>query len=704
MRNHVCLALACVLLCSTLPAQAKPTPESLLGPQGKLFEQALAQDGLTPDDLRFDTSDRAFWGGDKYRLPFYDTLQADPWKVSPYVRKLTDMLLSQAGDPEAVLVAEQSRLNAGIRLGLTGDPLDPYLKRIKDLGPDDLAVALVELNKHAGRTGLKPEDFKTKGYDAVPQAVRDATALVLLVIPDALEYRRKGLIEPIQRLGLDPQEVYTKVYNATLNDEENDDIGGQLDTTLLIEKLLDNVDFQLLDAGSGLLTLASERAGTMLQAAAKDNPQADFIYTAETPLGWVMLTARDHLRIDCESMLLNVALRGDDFYPDAIAVSSSYDHPVGVSIDVSGNDTYSSAEEHSRPCAAGIFGYGILLDLAGDDTYTSANAAQGYGLFGTGLLYDAGGNDKYTAITNCQGSAFYGQGLLIDGGGKDEYHAYQYAQGFGFTKSIGLLLDAGDGNDIYDANDSDIRFGGPQTAKHNTSMSQGMGCGRRADYVDGHSWAGGIGMLVDGGGDDKYSCGVFGQGCSYWYGTGILVDKAGNDSYHGIWYVQGAGAHFGLSVLQDDAGNDKYWASHNMAQGAGHDWTLAWFEDSAGDDDYTAPNLSLGGANANGIGVFWDKGGNDTYRSQGVTLGCAGGVDGPSLREYMLNLGVFIDGGGKDTYLEITKRDQEDPNAPLETRPWDFAGDGKAWTRPGQSKSEQAEYGVGVDAPWKAEG
>ena len=68
-----------------------------------------------------------------------------------------------------------------------------------------------------------------------------------------------------------------------------------------------------------------------------------------------------------------------------------------------------------------------------------------------------------------------------------------------------------------------------QSKEHNTSMCQGVGMGRRADYTDGHSWAGGVGMLVEGGGDDTYSCSVFGQGCAYWYGVGLLVDKAGAD-------------------------------------------------------------------------------------------------------------------------------------------------------------------------------
>jgi hypothetical protein len=58
----------------------------------------------------------------------------------------------------------------------------------------------------------------------------------------------------------------------------------------------------------------------------------------------------------------------------------------------------------------------------------------------------------------------------------------------------------------------------------------------------------------------------------------------------------------------------------------------------------------------------------------------------------MLNLGVFVDGGGHDAYWEDKSPDQ--PAA------WDFAGDGKAWQRPGMSEPAMPnEYGVGIDAP-----
>jgi hypothetical protein len=689
-------AAATSLLLSLSLASSSIHSSAELGPQGVLFEQALGQAGLSGEQLHFDNQDRGFFGGDKYRLPFFDALTDSPWKLSPYGRVITDMLLTKLADPSTVLISAQSRINQGIRLGLVGDELEMYQKRVDELGSENLATALAELDSAAGVSGAKPGKYKAEGYDDIPAAARDSAALVVFVMRDALEYRRQALDEPIKALGYDPQRVYTEVLSSTMADEQNDDVGGAIENTLLIEKLLDRVDFDLLNTGATLLTMAAQRASQKLAEAAAA-PHADFVFIQETALGWVAISSREKLRLDVQYSLLNIALRGNDTYMDEVAAPKDYAHPFGVSIDCQGDDTYGMANDIVRPQAAGVFGYGILLDLSGNDTYTSKYGSQAFGLFGTGLLCDAVGNDRYTAEAAAQGCGIYGTGVLIDGAGDDTYDTYQYSQGYGFTKGVGLLLD-GSGSDRYTANDTDIRFGGPQTKDHNTSMAQGVGNGRRGDYVDGHSWAGGVGMLVDGGGDDAYSAGLFAQACAYWYGTGILSDKGGNDSYSGVWYVQGSGAHFGLSLLQDDAGADTYKATMNMAQGAGHDFSLGWLEDSAGNDSYTAPNLSLGGANANGIGVLWDKAGDDSYRSKGVTLGCAGGVTLPSVRGMMLNCGVFVDGGGSDVYEEIV--DSADGVSEPSYRSWDFAGNARAWTRAGQSgPGAKHEYGVGVDAP-----
>jgi hypothetical protein len=375
----------------------------------------------------------------------------------------------------------------------------------------------------------------------------------------------------------------------------------------------------------------------------------------------------------------------------------SYANPISLGIELTGdkqpiNITGSTG---SSALASGIFGYAIHADLAGNDTYFNAtgngSGTQGFGLFGTGILYDAGGDDTYSAVGECQGCGIYGTGLLIDGGGNDRYECYQQGQGFGFTKGVGLLLDVA-GDDTYIANDTDIKFPSAQSTEHNGSLSQGFGFGRRGDYLDGHSWAGGVGMLVDGAGNDYYSCGIFGQGGGYWYGVGILADKGGDDSYLGQWYCQGSAAHFALGILQDTAGNDKYTGKMNMCGGAGHDFSLGWLEDRAGNDAYDMPNLSLGGGNANGIGVFWDCAGDDSYLTSGVTLGQASVAGSGSVRDFIMCLGLFVDGGGNDTYLER----QPEGKPPVA---FTFCGNAWAWERLGASAPPvPGEHGCGIDA------
>jgi hypothetical protein len=258
------------------------------------------------------------------------------------------------------------------------------------------------------------------------------------------------------------------------------------------------------------------------------------------------------------------------------------------------------------------------------------------------------GDDVYDAYTDSQGFGRCGTGMLLDMAGSDRYSGFSQVQGCGLVKGVGILADA-TGNDIYVANDEIIDFPSPQSANNNISMSQGAGFGVRADFSDGHSMGGGLGVLYDGAGNDTYTCGVFGQGVGYWQGIGALFDIDGDDVYHGAWYVQGASAHFAIGYLEDIAGNDKYTATMNMAQGAGHDFSIGYLIDRAGNDSYTAPNLSLGAGNANGIGVFVDLFGNDIYDTRGTTLGRVNPTD-TGIRAMAFSLGLFIDLGGIDTF------------------------------------------------------
>jgi hypothetical protein len=267
------------------------------------------------------------------------------------------------------------------------------------------------------------------------------------------------------------------------------------------------------------------------------------------------------------------------------------------------------------------------------------------------LLVDSAGDDVYDAYVDALGYARFGIGVLEDRAGNDVYLGFNQVQGCGETAGAGLLIDRR-GNDQYLGNDEVIDFPSPQSAEHNVTMGQGVGYGRRADYLTGNSLSGGIGVLIDNGGNDVYRAGVFAQGTGYWEGTGILWDREGNDEYFGQWYVQGTSAHFGIGYLEDQQGDDTYTALLNMAQGAGHDFGSGYLLDLGGNDTHVAPNVSLGAGNANGIGFLLQLSGDDSYEARGIAMGAAEAAQPGTLRERALTLGVFLDFGGNDSYPE----------------------------------------------------
>jgi hypothetical protein len=291
------------------------------------------------------------------------------------------------------------------------------------------------------------------------------------------------------------------------------------------------------------------------------------------------------------------------------------------------------------------------------------------------------GNDAYDGYAFVQGAGLAGIGALIDREGRDQYACFYEAQGFGAVKGFGLLLDAL-GDETYTAHPTPIEFPSPQTAERNVSMAQGAGYGRRADYSDGRSWAGGVGMLIDVQGNDRYTCGVFGQGVGYWGGVGMLIDLQGDDVREGTWYVQGAAAHFAIGYLEDRLGNDRTLAAMNMAIGAGHDFSIGYYIDFAGNDEYNAPSLALGGANANGIGIFVDLAGDDLYqaRSKDANFGRANPIGRGTLRERGFALGLFLDAGGNDSYPPGVE----------------FAGNGRNWIIWAVQNERPAESQLGL--------
>jgi hypothetical protein len=303
-------------------------------------------------------------------------------------------------------------------------------------------------------------------------------------------------------------------------------------------------------------------------------------------------------------------------------------------LDVSGNDLYLSKDSLQR--TAGNMGVSVMADLAGSDRYLGSNYAFGSALFGFSSLFDLAGHDSYEGRCASQGFAFFGIGLLQDEAGNDVYSASLMSQGSASTKGLGLILDRA-GDDRYLARPTfqdDLRY-----TDHYIQMVQGFGTGFAPDF------AGGIGLLRDGKGNDVYLADIFGQGSGYWYSLGMLIDEAGEDKYEAHQYAQGAGVHIAIGAQLDFGGND-HRASKGVSQGCGHDFGFGYLFDRAGEDNYLATDMSQGAGSANGLGILQDAAGDDIYMSLNaeMTLGHA------DMRRDRGSFGFFLDRGGKDRY------------------------------------------------------
>lgn len=618
------------------------------------WAEVLAAVGLTRDTLRFDRLDMANYGGQEFLLPYFDAVHQDPLRGFSYARILEAAALAAAPSCVELATLGGVRIGEGVRPALLGDPNQRAEEASRK--PGALAAAVEAVFQTSGRSlAAAREQALARSAAAVPPDVAQAAAYLLRAELAALQWRARAFRE---FTSVDLRALWPKVANAAA---DSDDLFDPA-----VDRLMHRADLgQLLVGGIDLAAAVDRVVAALTKRAGAER----FGFDIDTPLGRICLHgAQNDTYPGDRPYLLILDTGGDDTYRGGGATCDA-DHPASVLIDLAGNDRYIETPEldqtpmarsvvrkkaSPRPTfGAGVMGYGILVDSGGNDTYRARTITQGCGVFGVGILQDRAGDDRYDAYANSQGHGRFGVGVLADLAGSDEYRCFTASQGYGGAKGFGLLVDTGGQHDLYEANDTVIDFPSAQTKDHNTSLSQGAGNGRRADYLDGHSLAGGIGALVDDGGDNTYTAGLFAQGAGYWYGMGMLASGKGNDTYRGLWYVQGSAAHFAVGILRDEGGDDHYVATHNMAQGAGHDYSLGILYDAAGNDRYEAPNLSLGSGNANGIGIFWDRLGDDTYIVQpGTTLGRASieASGRNSIRERDLTLGIFLDTGGKDTY------------------------------------------------------
>jgi hypothetical protein len=372
----------------------------------------------------------------------------------------------------------------------------------------------------------------------------------------------------------------------------------------------------------------------------------------ETPAGWIVIGGRDSntYREAGQKVALLLDLGGNDTYAGFAAPMSEL-QGISVVIDLEGDDVY---EAGSLGLATGRLGVGMLVDFSGNDRYRLAAGSGGAGFAGIGLLVDREGDDRYEGSRFTQGAAIGGIGLLLDRSGDDEYRSFGYAVGFGGPRGIGAVVDL-TGDDAYQCghryasgyNQVDAPDAKPGEARYQYDcFGIGAGVGQRLlpkqEPPAVEDVAGGIGLVLDQEGNDRYTSSNFSQGVGYYFGAGIKMDERGNDVHEAARYGHAAAAHFGVGLFVDRAGADRYGSTGPFYNGA-----AAWdrsvalaVDDGADDDTYDLQrSTGLGIADHRAWSLFVDAGGRDRYLvPKGLGDAQHGSVSG------------FFDLGGEDRY------------------------------------------------------
>lgn len=379
---------------------------------------------------------------------------------------------------------------------------------------------------------------------------------------------------------------------------------------------------ELFEAFSPVLSfLSGERLSMLKKDLLKRFPdnEAPVLFEDMTPAGKVIVGGTGP-NVYQEDAALILDLGGNDLYLNNSGGTRA-GIPVAIVVDWEGNDRYLSKENFSQ--GAGLLGGGFLIDLSGADIFDALDGGQGAGFFGAGILYHGSGPGTFRGRKFCQGTGQMGIGLLWNSMGDTVYNCAGQGQALGFFKGAGIVIDEA-GNDYYQLGGLEPDFRDP--SKSTVSMGQGFGKGlRQEEKKDGVS--GGIGLLIDGSGNDSYTADYFAQGASYYYGVGILDDLSGDDRYIAGRYAQGAGIHSSVGVLLDRKGDDFYYTSFGVAQGMGHDYGVGLLEDAQGDDYYWGGTLVQGSATAGSIGLLIDKEGKDRYMCKDKGQGYAEEAD-----------------------------------------------------------------------------
>jgi len=580
------------------------------------FAQFTSYAGSTLDS----TADRNGWSelSGNCRLSWYDKLYRNPLKATAEAERFTRELHQAALD---------DRSGLGQVLDMAAEKLDlkiqPARPRVQAASPE-------------------------AALNAVKQSVTEARTAYLAALAPLAPGERSELQQ-----GLYPVLADQDGIGQTLSDRTSGrhllDLLEKMDRSSIhsaARALMPLTDVRLLEQ----LRKLPEEGNITVEGAT-----GSIVRRIATPTGDIIVGGKAKNVYELDKMpgiCAVIDLGGDDEYREGTV---SPERPVLVVIDVAGNDAYIATGPGAQGGA--VLGVSMLLDLEGNDIYRARDVAQGSALGGVGILVDYAGNDVYAGIRRVQGHAVGGIGILIDREGNDRYHAAMWAQGFGGSLGFGLLDDL-TGKDHYSLGGLYLNSFKPETPGYE-GWGQGVGAGLR-EVANG-----GIGVLLDGGGDDLYEYDYMAHGGGYWFGVGLARDFGGNDRRLGGTqnefnggkrtepvfqrYACGWGCHYSLGFSFDDAGDDTYGGTI-MGLGFAWDMSVGVLCDFSGNDRYEAAGQHTQGCGAQaGLGILFDFEGKDVYLGQGQ------GYASPSISYHPQsacggNFSFLVDYGGKDEY------------------------------------------------------
>lgn len=242
--------------------------------------------------------------------------------------------------------------------------------------------------------------------------------------------------------------------------------------------------------------------------------------------------------------------------------------------------------------------------------------------------------------------------VSLDLGGADTYTSPVAVTTPNATVPVSLHLDMGgadyyaDPSTLYDARSPFVWWVGAD----------------RGHPTQGSAFYGGVAVLLDVSGDDRYDARTFSQGFGR-YGTGLLADLGGADSYSARSYSQGAASdslNLGVGILADLGGNDRYRAGSGQGYGLG-----GILVDAGGVDVYSndhdatgAPMAHLEIVPGGNVTTLDERGDNKIWLDGPGTLSVGLAVD----TEVTLS-GRDSDGDGDSDFLEfVTGSNPDDPD------------------------------------------